>query len=492
MMIWHTTCRLLAALLVAAGWFIQVNAQLDQLVPPGTPGAPAAASAIVTATAGLGDCSCDCCQVTPRNDANQIGGQITQCTLEAVDSNGEQSSTCPQTCANTDLTSTVVTSDEGTMEYPRYCLLTCLPQSEEIGSVCRKVTTDEQARLLTEGGNGQDPATLVAPVTVAPPEELKDPNAPPEPPQLSDAKAVKEANDKASAEAAGVAEKEAGIKVEAKKIKETNEIVAQAAGKQAVAAGMEARLTEAEAATAQSLAISNEDMEAAKSSTLMITAAKVQVQAAEVRAAIYARSAAKAAARAEAELKEIQDLPRKAAQMAADEAKAIVQKEINDAQSNLLWVKSRQAGPPLPVPLAEAAVRAAKPYYDIMNKAIASGNLYEQQAHALQDAAQSLQEQSRTTASQAVAYQQAGYGDMASKLIAQAKGMLNEAVAKDAQAKKDFAVAEGVRKSVPNYQANAALASARATAIANPGGQPPPASPPAFLQLASRRTTKLH
>merc|ERR1719352_609330 len=99
-----------------------------------------------------------------------------------------------------------------------------------------------------------------------------------------------------------------------------------------------------------------------------------------------------------------------------------------------------------------------------------------------QDAAQSLQEQSREVASQAVGYQQAGYGDMASKLMAQAKSMLNEATAKDAQARKDFAVAENVRKQIPNYQVNAAAASARATAIANPPGQPPPAMAPTFLQ----------
>jgi len=492
-MLRQSTCRLSAAVLALAGWFIQVNAQIDQLVPPGTPGAPAAASAIAKATAGIPDCSCDCCQVSPRAGPQQVRGLDVQCSLEPVDSTGQRSPTCPATCANTDLISTVVTSDSGTMDFSRYCLLTCLPKTQDIGSTCRKVTNEEQAQLLTSGGNGKDPASLVAPVTDAPPEELKDPNAPPEPPQLSDAQAVKEANDQAAAAAAGAAEKAAGIKVEAKKIKETNEIVAQAAGKQAVAAGMEARLTEAEAATAQALAHSNGDMEAAKSSTLMIIASKVQVQAAEVRAAVYARSAAKAAARAEAEFKEIMDLPKKAAQLAADEAKAIVQKEINDAANNLAIVKSRLAGPPLPVPLAEAAVRAAQPYYAIMNKAIAAGNLYEQSAHTLQDAAQSLQEQSRTTASQAVAYQQAGYGDMAKKLIAQAKSMLNEAVAKDAQAKKDYAVAESVRKEVPNYQANAAAASARATSIANPAGQPPPASPPAFLQLAShRRTTKLH
>merc|ERR1719164_382293 len=177
-------------------------------------------------------------------------------------------------------------------------------------------------------------------------------------------------------------------------------------------------------------------MEAAKTNALMITTAQAQVKAAEVRAAIYADSAKKAAARAQAELKDIMDIPKKAAELAAAEAKQEVQDEVNEAAGNVLWVKSRLAGPPLPVPLAEAAVRAAQPYYSIMNKAVASGNLYEANAHSLQDQAQQLQENSRTVASQAVGYQQAGYGDMAAKLMSQAKGLLNEAVAKDEQAKK--------------------------------------------------------
>lgn len=481
-----STCKVLAAAVAAAGWFIEVGAQLDQMVPPGTPGAEETQSAIDQATAGTPSCSCDCCKVTARSATQQIAGQQFSCTLDVSTPNSGEDQ-CPETCANTDLTSTVVTSDDGPIQYARYCLLTCLPQSQDLGSTCRKVTTEEQAKLLTSGGNGRDPASILAPISAPAPEELKDPDAPPEPPQLADAAAVKEANDKAAADAAGAAEKAAGVKAEAEKIKETGAMVAHAAGKSAIAAGLEARLTEAEASSGQWLAMSNGDMEAAKSSTLMVTAAKAQVQAAEVRAKVYAASAAKAAARAEAEMKEIKDMPRKAAQLAADEAKRIVQGEINEAASNLLWVKSRLAGPALPVPLAEAAVRAAAPYYNVMNKAIAMGNLYEANAHNLQDQAQSLQEQSRTVASQAVGYQQAGYGDMAKKLMAQAKGMLNEAQSKDAAARKDYEVAEGVRKSVPNYQANAALASARATTLANPAGQPPPARPPGFLQLISQK-----
>merc|ERR1719198_2534680 len=113
------------------------------------------------------------------------------------------------------------------------------------------------------------------------------------------------------------------------------------------------------------------------------------------------------------------------------------------------------------------------------------GNLYAANAHKLNDEANTMQEQSRDLASQAVLYQSAGYPDMANGLMAQAKSLLNQAQAKDDQAKKDFAVAEGVRKNVPNYQTNAAAASARATSIANPGGQPPPAVAPKFLQVSA-------
>jgi hypothetical protein len=413
-----------------------------------------------------------------------MSGASNSCALLSTDANGNPDDTCPGHCANTDLTSTVITSDEGSIQYERFCLMNCLPEIDKIGGKCRKVTTEEQAELLTNGGNGKDPAAILTPVQEKPPEELKDPDAPPEAPQLTDEKALSDAEDAAAGDAALAAEKAAGSKEEEKKEKETGAMVAEASGKQAMAAGIEARITEAEASSAQSLSLANGDMEAAKSGSLMVTAAKAQVQAAEVRAAIYARSAAKAAARAKAELKEIQDIPKKVAALAAEEARKEVQAEVNEAASNLAIVKSRLAGPALPVPLAEAAVRAAKPYYNIMNKAVAMGSLYEANAHNLQDQAQTLQEQSRTVASQAVAYQAAGYGDMAKKLMAQAKGMLSEAQVKDAAARKDMAVAEGVRKSIPNYQANAAAASARATAIANPAGQPPAAVAPGFLQVS--------
>lgn len=475
-------------LLLAAFVAVKVSAQLDQLAPPGS-GASAAQSEVDQAFAGMAECSCSCCQVTNRRELKN--GASQQCASLDMRQNGDPSmrllsSQCPAKCLNSDPSQTVLTNEIGTIDSARKCQMDCLPAKPEIGSKCRKLTIEELAKLLTSGGNGRGPSSLSQPLAPQPPEELVDPNAPPEPPQLSDQAALNEAQAAAPVVAAGPNAALAASAADKEKDKETGAMVAQASGKQAMAAGIEARITEAEASSAQSLSLANADMQSSHSASLMVTAARAQVQAAKVRAAIYAKSAAMAAARAEAELKEIKDIPRKVAQMAAEEAKSIVQGEVNEAANNLAIVKSRLAGPPLPVPLAEASVRAAQPYYNIMNKAIAMGNLYEASAHTLQDQAQTLQEQSRTVASQAVGYQTAGNGVIAQKLMAQAKGMLAEAQAKDAQARKDFSVAEGVRKQVPNYQANAALASARATSLANPGGQPPPAMAPKFLQLPSR------
>jgi hypothetical protein len=394
-----------------------------------------------------------------------------------------------------DASNSIVSNDaQGTIDTSSFCMMNCLPeqgQSPDLGSACRKISAHEQAQLLASGS--YDPASIMAPVTTQPPVPLEDPDAPPEPPQLVDqeeAAAAEGGGAPAPAPASGDDAALAAAQKDAdEKDKETGAMVAMASGKQALAAGIEARVAEAEAVSAKARAGAANSLTASKSNALLVMTAKAQVKAAEVRAAIYAKSAAKAAERVQAELKEIEAIPQKAAELAAAEAKKILCGESQEIANNVAFVKSRLAGPALPLPNAEAAVRAAQPYYNVMQTAIARGGLYEAAARKLQDEAQTLQEQSRTIASQAVQYQQAGNGDMAAKLMAQAKGMLTQAQAKDDQAQKDFAVAEGVQKQIPNYQANAAAASARATSIANPAGQPPPARAPEFL---FQRSSQLH
>jgi hypothetical protein len=367
----------------------------------------------------------------------------------------------------------------GTVDSSRYCHGNCLPEKDEIGAACRKLTDQEQAKLVTNGRNGQDPATLLTPSVTEAPKELEDPNAPPEPPQLLD-QAELAAAYSAAAKASGstsmsAAASAAQAKKNAQEAKETGALVAQASGGNAMASGIAARVADAEALSAGARSYADNDLNDGRGQGLFVIAAQAQVQAAEVRASIYANSAKKAAAQAQADLKEIQEIPKKAAQYAANLA---IQQNIDELQklaNNKAIAEARLAPAAPPVAIAEGAVRAAKPYYDVMQKAVSMGSLYEQNARSNQEQADTLQQQSRALASQAVAYQSAGYGDMAKKLMATAKNMLSEAASKSDQAQKDFAVAEGVQKQVPVYQANAAAAAARATAIANPAGQPPPA-----------------
>jgi len=442
-----------------------VGPLVQALMPP----APVSAKQAITgATTGEPDCSCSCCRVT--GSRSMASGASTICSLMSTDLDGKPSDTCPASCANNDLATAVVSSDMGSLDYTRFCLMNCLPpQTSKIGSTCRKTTDEEQAKLLTSGGNGKDPESILHPEPPTVPEELYDPVAPPEAPQLVDVKAV------TTPAPVVVAVKE----------KDTGAMVAEANGKAAAAAGIEARLTEAEVQTAQALSLASTAVQTGENGAHAVNSAKSQVQAAVVRANIYAHSAALAAAKAQATFKAIQDIPAKVAGIAAEEAKRIIQGELNEAAQTVANIKARQAGPPLPVPLAEASVRAAKPFYAAMQKAISTGSLYEAQARSLQDQAEQLQINSRSMASQAVAYQMAGNGGDSQTMMAQARSMLSEAQSKSDQAKKDYAVAESVRKSVPNYQANAAAASARATSIANPGMQPPPASG-TFVTLGSQ------
>lgn len=463
-MFWNPPCRPLLATLIVSKFIGDVVAQ--------------------------GTCDCGCCSAAGRPASAQVNGQTTVCSVAAdgeADSD-QSSSSCPSQCTATAENSVVTNSQEGSIDTSRFCSMNCLPEKNEIGSSCRKLTDQEQAQLLTSGGNGEDPASLFMPTVTPEPAQLEDPNAPPEPPQLLDQQALA-AMLNAAPSPANVDQLLAQDKKNGQESKETGALVAQASGRNAMASGIAARVADAEALSATGRSYADSDLQKSKGEGLLVIAAQAQAQAAEVRAAIYAKSAQKAAARAQADLKEIQEIPQKAAAYAAEEAKRECCGELQELANNKAIVMARLAPPAMPVPLAEAAVRAAQPYYNVMQKALSMGGLYEQSARNLQDQAQTLQEQSRTIAAQAVAYQGAGYGDMAAKLMSQAKAMLSEANTKNEQAKKDFAVAEGVRKQVPVYQANAAAASARATAIANPAGQPPPAIAPASLV---QRSSFLH
>merc|ERR1719271_698940 len=183
----------------------------------------------------------------------------------------------PVTCENLPAEHAVVTSAGGSLETARFCQMNCLPEEDRVGGQCRVLTPQETEEALTSGGNGQDIAGLETPATTTPPAELEDPDAPPEPSTLVDQQTMNAAKDTGAGSGTGGAGGGAGGDGD-KKDKDSGALVAQASGKQAEAASIEARLTEAEASSAQAVSLGNTDLESAKSNTLMTVAAKAQVQ----------------------------------------------------------------------------------------------------------------------------------------------------------------------------------------------------------------------
>mmetsp|Transcript_19056 Transcript_19056/g.32993 ORF Transcript_19056/g.32993 Transcript_19056/m.32993 type:complete len:472 (+) Transcript_19056:99-1514(+) len=452
---------------------------------------------VVLPAASQDTCTCDCCQAQSRPLSQQVRHVDVMCA-----SLSESSSSCPAGgLCRAEAGSTAVTSSEGEMQYSRFCMTSCTPENADefkagINDACKKVPIEDMRAAYP---NGMDPANLANPPVSIAGEELKDKDAPPEPPeltkegedggeapteapQLADQTDLKVANAKAAALAAAAPANEEADK-------ETGAMVAEASGKAAWAAGLEARSSEAEATSAVLLGTAQGALRDARAGVKLISGGKAEIAAAAVQAMIYARSASKAAARAKAELKELEGIPKEVADEAADEAVRQMQEQVHDAAARKAWMEARNSAPAAPPPLAEAAVRASAPYYDIMQRALSVAGLYESNARSLEDKAHTLQSQARTLASQAVSYQSAGYAGYAQKLMSQAKGMLAQATADDAQAQKDMAIAQKAHDAVPNYQANAAQAAGRAQALANPAGQPIIPRSPLLLQRRARRHT---
>merc|ERR1719203_120109 len=84
---------------------------------------------------------------------------------------------CSEQCQVGDMNTVFASTDAGALETSRFCLLDCLPDSDKIGGDCKELSEHMTKQLLTDDGNGDDPAMLMQPGTRAiprplPPEKL--------------------------------------------------------------------------------------------------------------------------------------------------------------------------------------------------------------------------------------------------------------------------------------------------------------------------------
>lgn len=117
---------------------------------------------------------------------------------------------------------------------------------------------------------------------------------------------------------------------------------------------------------------------------------------------------------------------------------------------------------------AEAAAKAAKPYFDAELKTLALVTNYNLKANELIAIAKQEVAFSHNIADHANALQHNGDGAMAARLMIQAHGAIADAQMKEDQAKKVYALARSLNSSIPSYQ-NAAQQAAVHVLATHPG-----------------------
>lgn len=248
--------------------------------------------------------------------------------------------------------------------------------------------------------------------------------------------------------------------------------VAFASGKATIAAALEARLSAAEEQSIHMLAVSTKALQDSKDNAKGLHALSAEIQSSDLQAKIYTKTALKSLGEAKQALAEIKDLAKEAAKQAGLEAKAAMQKEADEKWAEVAKFRAKFLAPPATATIAEAAQRAAAPYYKSMQRAMNVRALYSTKAQELASTAADLQRNAAILSSQATVYRASG-SPLAPEMMTRAKGMLEDASKMSAEAQQWQTVAASITQQIPTYQVAATAAAARAAALTNPAAQPP-------------------
>jgi len=248
------------------------------------------------------------------------------------------------------------------------------------------------------------------------------------------------------------------------------------ASREGIAAATEARATSAETLAQKANAVATTSFNEAMGSAGNNRAQVVRLMSLETQARLHARAANEASKLSDAALEVIRNAAKEAAVAAGAEAAAEMQADADVAtgKANALRAKFN---PPPPAGPAEAANKAAAPYGAALSRAMGIQALYSDTAQNMMSTAKQLQAGAKQLSANANAYQSVGNTAGANEMLGRASAMLGQASALSAEAASYQAVAQKVNAALPAYMISAGAASARAAALANPAGQPPPPLP---------------
>jgi len=404
-------------------------------------------------------CSCDCCQTVPRMPSEQTASLEFKCSGAPPD---QQTDICPASCSASTADVVLTAAEEG-MEYNRYCQYKCKPATMTVGSECVRLDAMETQKTFEFDGNGDANSGILG---AASNESTSWGN------EMS-TRAASQQEEQQSLEAAQSLKESIHYDVQA--VIE-NRLRAETASAMARASAAEAR------AKADLAAADRAATEAAKADGVGRFGAAGQE--ASVEAAAAEEAARRSALEAERNLQQIEVVAKNTAQNAAKDAVAEIKKQAAAPAKELAETDAKLWGWDKPKfwPKVEA-VRAADPYQASMTVAVQRMGEYEGYAQGELGKAKGDQAKAIGLASQANAMEAQGDKMGAETLRHEIDGLLGSAKGHEAKAQSDWAMAETMRKSVPQWQ-DAAMKAATFAAWKYSNVFTPP--PPAFLQYRAR------
>lgn len=421
-------------------------------------------AALVRGVVGQSACSCGCCEVVHRRPTMQINGVALMCTSAEA--------SCDAQCQAGDENTLDAATTAGMVDTGRYCFFDCIPVSNNIADGCQEIHADMVSQLVAPGG-GQDPASLAQPAEADLAQEMA-----PRVDMGDEQEAVEAADEQGFQDAAVTAIATAGQKTMKEAIKqqegETGVIVANAAGKRAYAAALDARSSRAEVTAAGAMMRSTAAVRSATMDGHLANDAKGKLQSAAVRAELYARSATESLRRANIVLEEIKNAASEAAEEAAQEAAREISAETAKWHVEKADEERRLLQPTTPPELTAVGEQVAAPYYAAMQQDMAAQFAFQEQGRQFSAQEDALRHSADVLRKQAKQYKDAGKAKMAQKLLKQARGLERQAEGAEMAGESAFAGADKMSKGVHKYEDYAEAAAVRASRLSRDYWMPPP------------------
>lgn len=366
-------------------------------------------------------CICDCC-MTQERLPNELKYGLTH---KCVPSAEGPTDSCPVQC-DPSSSDVILTAAHGITDYPRYCMLKCVPLAPLVGSTCRRQTQEEKEKSMDSSGNGS--SNVGTPFSISTTESTVE------------SEAAVEAKKQLAAERDPSEVQRVRIKV----IGESKR--AQAAASMSHAASS---LSRAHDESSRIEVSSSHVLHAASQVTPMNNfgvAAEMDVKNEVNKADENAHRSIKVSGAAEL-------LSKEQAKKAEEESISAIRTSVHDFAAREANADAQRFAWDRPENWPRVlAVRAANPYLEAMVAAIQRVSEYEAVAKGLFGKAKGEQEKAQKLTTLANVHESEGDNLGASKIRNEIDILLASATGHSAEAEKNVKIAENTRKTIPEFQ----------------------------------------